>query len=958
MGKSSKKPKQRVTEYFMTIHFGICHGPVEYFSRIKINGKQAWTGRVSTQARYLLSRTGLFGGNKKEGGIEGDIYYQPGSSDQLVDSFVASKYGRTPTTMTGYRGIATVMFTDRPGISRRSGFYWSANQPYIPPVEFRVTRIFYGWNPLHAKITRDSYGPRAIYISIDNSGSMAGDKLDTMKTAMHAVLDDIEIAIQAGLDLDIGIQRWAGTETDIIFNNATVANVSALRTFIDDFDALGSGTNFDLAAQGAVSFFNARLGNDYDRRMWVFMTDGVSFPAGTSETAASTAADLLNPSSGDFNVADRTEVACHGLNIELDDVSETLLLDNTPSDGVPIIEPNDPSSLQGVIRSALFGSNLDDMNPAHIIYECITNRVWGMGAPSSVINAESFLEAAETLYNENFGLSLAWLQQTEIESIIQEILDHIEATLYLSPSSGQFVLKLIRDDYDVGTLPTLDETNCEITSYTRRLPGEITNEINLTWTNPRTDKEEVLTIQDLAGIVTQGGEIISDNRNYYACRDKDLAWDLCQRDMATATADLATVELEADRTAWDFVPGGVFKLTSEEHNAVEQVMRIVKIKYGKPGDSKVRINATEDVFAYERPVYEIPPDTVAEDEDQEPTDITDVVPMSLNYFLAVEFVSTTGTQEYPDSYVAFLAATDNTDGQDYELIGEEVDATGSAYLANLGTRSFVSKAELAEAWDFEATTITNGFDNFTAQGETPLQGTFALIGDAGLDEDQYELCLVMDFTDPQYTLRRGILDTVPREWPAGTSIRFFTADTAIIDEEARAFGDSLDYDFLMNTSLGQGGLGPGEITYDPIDRIWLPTRPANVEVEGTTEGTVDTDGLSVVECTWANRNRVTEDAQPLSFTAANVTPEDGQTTVIEFYDETDIGAGPYNSISVTEGDTSYDIPIGEFSGSGLTILKFRSSREGLLSFTGIERRIDHGSGYGNLYGLDYGGSGV
>lgn len=955
-GKGGGSPKQRVTEYYMTVHYGICQGPVEALTRIKINEKVAWTGRATTSARFAIANTGLFGGVKKEGGVLGNVYYQSGAFNQNIDSVVAAKYGRTPSTMTNYRGIATAMFTDRPGVSQRSGFYWSANQPFVPAAEFNVTRIFRGWNPGQAIIVDDPTTPRALYFSIDDSGSMS-DKLTAMKTAMELVFDDIELALNAGLQLDIGVAEWGDTSfQERTFANATVSNITTLRNFVNAINAGGDGTNFNTAATGAVNFMNSTLGKSLDRRVWIFITDGEPFPAGSDDTAAATAADLLNQSSGSFSIDNGTAVDCYGINMVLTDTSATAKLDNSPSDGVPVVVGDDPSGLQGAVQSALFGGVPAQMNPAHIIYECLTNKVWGMGAPTSVIDDASFRAASAQLYAERFGLSMIWNEQSEIENFVQEVLDHIEANLYVSPATGQFVLKLIRADYDEATLPILDETNSEVTSYTRRSPGEVINEINLTWTNPQSEEEEVMTIQDLGAIVANGGEIVPDSRNYYGIQLRDLAWQVAQRDIATATAPLATVELEVNRTAWDFGPGDVFKLTAEEHGADEEVMRIVKIDYGTTGDSTIKINATQDIFAFERPEYEEPAESIFEDPSQDAEPTTDVIPFTLNYFLGVQNIATIGTQTYPDAYLAFLAATTNTDAQDYDLMGETVDATGATLQVNLGTKNYISKAQLVEQFPEEATTVSLGWTNLTNTGTPPQVGGFVLIGESGLDEDQYELGLIMDFDGTNYTIRRGVLDTLIGDWPLGTEVRFFDANANITDQNVRGAGDLLDYDILMNTSINQAPLGPSAFQAEPNERAWLPTRPADVVVESSLWNNVDnTAGASTeINCSWSNRNRVTEDAQPLAWTDASVTPEVGQTTVIEFYDDAAPGDPPYRSETVPESDTSVVLPIAFFT-ANVTTLKFRSSRDGLLSYTGHERKVINSSGYGQGYGIDYGG---
>src|SRR5690554_4689840 len=41
-------------------------------------------------------------------------------------------------------------------------------------------------------------------------------------------------------------------------------------------------------------------------------------------------------------------------------------------------------------------------NPAHIIYECVTNGEWGMGYPASVLDDAKFKAVADTLHAEGF----------------------------------------------------------------------------------------------------------------------------------------------------------------------------------------------------------------------------------------------------------------------------------------------------------------------------------------------------------------------------------------------------------------------------------------------------------------------------------------------------------------------------------------------------------------------------
>ncbi len=54
----------------------------------------------------------------------------------------------------------------------------------------------------------------------------------------------------------------------------------------------------------------------------------------------------------------------------------------------------------------------NDMNPAHIIRECLTEP-WGLGYTDSDIDDDAFMSAADALYNEGMGISLLWDREVE-----------------------------------------------------------------------------------------------------------------------------------------------------------------------------------------------------------------------------------------------------------------------------------------------------------------------------------------------------------------------------------------------------------------------------------------------------------------------------------------------------------------------------------------------------------------
>lgn len=75
--------------YLFGIHMGICRGPVDEIREIRVGDRTAWNGSIvasqdpGNPATYI-SKPNLFGGNDKEGGVEGDLYVLMGDVNQIA----------------------------------------------------------------------------------------------------------------------------------------------------------------------------------------------------------------------------------------------------------------------------------------------------------------------------------------------------------------------------------------------------------------------------------------------------------------------------------------------------------------------------------------------------------------------------------------------------------------------------------------------------------------------------------------------------------------------------------------------------------------------------------------------------------------------------------------------------------------------------------------------------------
>jgi hypothetical protein len=125
--------------YFMAILSGLCRGPINEFVEWKAADKTAWTGPITTNTLSSVNKPNLFGGEKKEGGLQGPFYLAMGGDTQVYPGAQGSLPDVKTSIGTGlvseFRGVVTLWF---------DGLV-SAMNPYIKEWKFRVRRWDKGW---------------------------------------------------------------------------------------------------------------------------------------------------------------------------------------------------------------------------------------------------------------------------------------------------------------------------------------------------------------------------------------------------------------------------------------------------------------------------------------------------------------------------------------------------------------------------------------------------------------------------------------------------------------------------------------------------------------------------------------------------------------------------------------------------------------------------------------------
>ena len=407
-------------KYFFGIHMGICRGPVNSLVAIKVGGRIAWQGNQTSSGTFYINNPDLFGGEKKEGGIQGPFTVMMGEPDQGMNTdlerMINQGSGSGPRTLPNFRGMLTAFY---------DGLV-SSMSPYPKKWEFRVRRTTKGW-------TND--------------------------------------------------QPW------------------------------------------------------YPEKALILLHSG--------------------------------------------------------------------------------SQEIHAMNPAHIIYECMTNKEWGRGLDPSMLDVQSFRDCADTLFEEGFGLCLVWRRKDTIDQFVQLVIDHIGGAMFTDRMTGLIKLKLIRNDYVAASVPlyTTDSGLLEVQEAVVASNSGVINQVEIKYLDPIENEERTVKVHNLAAIQAAGGTFNAISKTYNGIPTSDLALRVAQRELMMASYPLRRFKLVFDRRAWRINPGDVLRISNPERALGDLVLRVGRIEDGTLTNGRITITAVQDVFAlplsafskYEPPQW-APPD--------------------------------------------------------------------------------------------------------------------------------------------------------------------------------------------------------------------------------------------------------------------------------------------------------------------------------------------------------------
>lgn len=510
-------------------------------------------------------------------------------------------------------------------------------------------------------------------------------------------------------------------------------------------------------------------------------------------------------------------------------------------------------------------------NAMHILYQAFTDLEWGLGLSTSMIDEASFIPAAQLIYDEGLGLCLPYRRSTPIGEYIEIVNNHVGGQWAPHPRTGKITYRLFRDDYDVDTLPLIDESNIiKIESWQQALLDGSTNEVTVVGLDPVTNKPISMTAQNPANVQAQG-RVIAAKKQFPGLWNMDQLARIAERETIAASMLQSRIKLFVKRDMWGVKRGDVLALSYARKGIVRMPVRVLEVDEGMRTDSKIGLLLVQDISgmaqtSYIKPSFSawVPPDTTPK-----PVAAQDVYEASYRDLAGSMRAADLAILAADAGFVVALGA--RPAGVSYNFVLET--RTGSAAFKEVGSGDYAPTGLLSAGLSITGTaiTLTSALDLSLVQ-----VGTEVRIGS--------EHCRV-DAIDPvagTATIARGCVDTVPVAHASGTRV-WFTDTYLGSDSTEYVDGESVDAKLLPRTK--QGTLAPGLATTATVtldQRQYRPYPPGNFRFNGAAYPASISGALVV---SWAHRDRLLQADQLVNSGAGSIGPEAGTTYTLRLYDQ-------------------------------------------------------------------------
>lgn len=532
--------------YNVAYHAGLGIGPFDAFLEFRAGDKTAWAGNLTSSGTININQPNLFGGEKDQGGIVGDVDVMFGEAGQQPNAYLLQTFGNQ---VPAWQGLGTLVF--------KGGKYGAMN-PYPQKPAYKFSRIVKGWD-------NDAcwYPEKAAVLGPPNTSLDTGSwryKVSSVSdgTAFYADNYDDSLWLRSAPPFAnvynpvAGSYGYIPTPGTVIPCDPTVY-VWMRGTFT--LNVLPGSLNFDAFV-------------DNDIEVWIngvhVLTDGSALSHHVSAAISSSSCRLGN-----------NQIA-----VRLHERAPYTPGNCTYFDCKFIDDGTQPKY----------------MNPAHILYYARTQQDMGR-EPVSNMHDASFRAAADWYFGQGFSLCTEYDPGAEsIDDFISRIERVAGCSMSRSPVDGLWYLDVANGVYDLASLPVLTDDDILDFSESPNLLDSANNSVSVQYFDPE-QKESITTAPIQAMALVDAFGTIHNQVSYPEVPISSLAIRLATRDLRAAVTPTHAFELTTTRLTYGWRVGSYFRLQSPKRGIADMVCILAEKSSGTLKSGAIKITASQDIYS-------------------------------------------------------------------------------------------------------------------------------------------------------------------------------------------------------------------------------------------------------------------------------------------------------------------------------------------------------------------------
>lgn len=445
-----------------------------------------------------------------------------------------------------------------------------------------------------------------------------------------------------------------------------------------------------------------------------------------------------------------------------------------------------------------------DANPAYLIFEILTNKVWGRGLPESFVDVASIENAAYTLFTENVGVSYYIDGHRTISDLVDDVCRHINGTLVEDATTGKYKLKLIRDDYHVPDLNVLDVTNVKsIKNFSRGSITKLPASVNVSYVD-RNAAYNTKTV-DVKNFGIKHSSLANNtiNAQYLGFSTYANARRAADREMRVATSNLATCDAYVSRKHWDVEVGDAVVLSWAPLGIEQVIFRVREVDLGTLSSNEIKLSLVQDAFSLPTNEYTDESDVYAE---PVAAPMGDVLVMNAPFLVSpTDNKVLLAGKASTSNQVGFEVLQKVNSDTDYTYAGKAFATTPVGLLTDpigpgdtsISIASEDALGRLDRLGSSSLGSIQSGENLAIIEHGTGFESAFEWIA--------FESVVYDELTD-QYTLQgihRGLLESTPKHHNVDNSLYgakvWFVSYGSAITTSAYSFNDNVKYKHISKT---------------------------------------------------------------------------------------------------------------------------------------------------------------